>query len=53
MVAGALAAGHTVLDIWRRYADDVRGQPIPACGHFLPEEQPEEVASHLLAFLKT
>src|SRR4030095_231490 len=42
-----------VLDIWRRYADDVRGQPIPACGHFLPEEQPEEVANHLLAFLRS
>jgi haloacetate dehalogenase len=27
-----------VLDIWRHYADDVRGQPIAACGHFLPEE---------------
>ena len=41
-----------VLDIWRRYADDVRGQAVPACGHFLPEEQPDEVARHLLAFLK-
>lgn len=40
-----------VLDIWRQYADDVRGQPIAACGHFLPEEQPEEVTRHLLAFL--
>jgi haloacetate dehalogenase len=42
-----------VLDIWRRYADHVRGQPIAACGHSLPEEQPEEVANHLLAFLET
>ena len=40
-----------VLDIWRNYADDVRGQPIGACGHFLPEEQPEELTKHLLAFL--
>jgi haloacetate dehalogenase len=41
-----------VLDIWRRYADDVRGQPIPDCGHFLPEERPDELAAHLLAFLE-
>jgi haloacetate dehalogenase len=41
-----------VLDIWRRYADDVRGQPIADCGHFLPEERPDEVAQRLLAFLE-
>jgi pimeloyl-ACP methyl ester carboxylesterase len=41
-----------VLDIWRRYADDVHGQPIPDCGHFLPEEQPDQVAQLLLAFLE-
>lgn len=40
-----------ILDIWRQYADDVRGQPITACGHFLPEERPEEVTGQLLAFL--
>jgi haloacetate dehalogenase len=42
-----------VLDIWRRCADDVHGQPIPNCGHFLPEEQPDQVAQLLLAFLKS
>jgi haloacetate dehalogenase len=41
-----------VLDIWRRYAADVRGQPVAACGHFLPEEQPEEVARQPLTFLE-
>ena len=41
-----------VLDIWRRYADDVHGQPIPDCGHFLPEERPDQVAQLLLAFLE-
>ena len=40
-----------VLDIWREYATDVRGEAIPACGHFLPEEQPELVADRLQRFL--
>jgi haloacetate dehalogenase len=29
------------LDVWRDYADEVKGAAIPECGHFLPEEQPE------------
>jgi haloacetate dehalogenase len=40
-----------VVDIWREYATDVQGEPIQACGHFLPEEQPEVVAERLLRFL--
>jgi pimeloyl-ACP methyl ester carboxylesterase len=40
-----------VLDIWREYATDVQGEAIPACGHFLPEEQPELVADRLQRFL--
>lgn len=39
------------LDIWREYAEDVRGAAIPACGHFLPEEQPDAVLEHLRTFL--
>jgi haloacetate dehalogenase len=40
-----------VLDIWRGYAADVRGQAIADCGHFVPEERPAEVAGHLLRLL--
>jgi haloacetate dehalogenase len=40
-----------VLDIWREYANDVQGEAIQECGHFLPEEQPELVAERLLRFL--
>jgi haloacetate dehalogenase len=36
--------------VWRRWADDVRGGPIP-CGHFIPEEAPDELASSLVRFL--
>jgi pimeloyl-ACP methyl ester carboxylesterase len=39
-----------VLDIWRQVAMDVRGQLIPRCGHYLPEEQPEIVTGALLQF---
>jgi haloacetate dehalogenase len=35
---------------WREWADDVQGQPI-RCGHFLPEEAPEETLKALGGFL--
>jgi haloacetate dehalogenase len=40
-----------VLDIWKSYATDVVGDAIPACGHFLPEEQPDVVGERLMNFL--
>ena len=39
-----------VLATWREKAGDVRGGPLP-CGHFIPEEAPEELLSELLPFL--
>jgi haloacetate dehalogenase len=39
-----------ILTVWRERAVDVRGRAID-CGHFLPEEAPEETAAELLAFL--
>lgn len=39
-----------ILASWRARADDVTGGPID-CGHFLPEEAPDETAEALLAFL--
>ena len=38
------------LTVWREWAADVRGGPI-RCGHFLPEEAPDETAAALEAFL--
>jgi haloacetate dehalogenase len=38
-------------DIWRRYADDVTGTEIPDCGHFIPEERPDVLLTHLRKFL--
>jgi pimeloyl-ACP methyl ester carboxylesterase len=38
-------------EIWRAYAPDLRVAAIPACGHFVPEEQPQAVLEQLRAFL--
>ena len=45
----AQAAALGPLDTWRRWAGAVEGGPL-GCGHFLPEEAPDEVAAALLAF---
>ena len=46
-----LGEWYDVLQIWRDWADDVRGGPIDA-GHYLAEEAPEETAAQLLDFLR-
>jgi haloacetate dehalogenase len=38
-----------VISVWRQWADDVRGRAID-CGHYLAEEQPDEVAAELTSF---
>ena len=47
---GFVGSNYDVLDVWREYAVDVRGQALPG-GHFLPEEQPEATTAALLEFL--
>ena len=50
---GEFGKMHSLFDVvetWREKAGDVRGNPI-ACGHFIPEEAPEELLSDLLPFL--
>lgn len=42
--------GSAILHIWKAWADDVRGEPID-CGHFIPEEAPDELTERLLGFL--
>ena len=39
-----------MLSVWRERANDVRGKGLD-CGHFLPEELPEETTAELLEFL--
>nr|WP_235401363.1 alpha/beta hydrolase [Rubrobacter aplysinae] len=40
---------YDVMDIWRGWADDTRGRALD-CGHYLPEEAPEETYAELHAF---
>jgi haloacetate dehalogenase len=47
---GAVAAWYDPLEVWKGWADDLRGTAV-GCGHFLPEEAPAEAARHLLDFL--
>jgi haloacetate dehalogenase len=46
---GALEGWYEPLDVWRAWANDVRGGPI-SCGHFIPEEAPDETLRHLIEF---
>ena len=39
------------LPVWRRWADDVDGGPLPS-GHFIPEEAPEPLVASLRDFLQ-
>ena len=38
------------LTVWQRWAEAVRGGPLP-CGHFIPEEAPEALIASLRGFL--
>ena len=39
-----------IIETWKERAHDVRGKALD-CGHFLPEELPEETTAEILAFL--
>jgi haloacetate dehalogenase len=47
---GELGEWYDVLSIWRAWAGDVRGGALD-CGHYLPEEAPDETYEELRAFL--
>lgn len=48
---GVVGASYDVLATWREKALDVRGGALP-CGHYLPEEAPEQLVAELRAFFR-
>ena len=42
---------YDVLEVWKKYASNVEGKTL-ACGHFLPEEKPNEVIEEFINFFK-
>ncbi len=48
-LGGEKGLGDKVLMMAKLVAKDVEGEVIPDCGHFLPEERPEEVVRHIEA----
>ncbi|HEX4679935.1 MAG TPA: alpha/beta hydrolase [Gaiellaceae bacterium] len=50
-IGGAESSGDMVVDTMKLIADDVQGLVIPACGHWLAEQAPEEMLAALTAFL--
>jgi haloacetate dehalogenase len=45
-----LPAAGDVLAAWRPFAPQAFGEAIPACGHFIAEERPEQLLRHLFAY---
>jgi haloacetate dehalogenase len=43
--------GLGMLDVWKTWATDVVGEPLD-CGHFIPEERPEQFGPRLLKFFR-
>lgn len=48
---GKMHAIFDVLATWKEKADTVEGHPLP-CGHFIPEEMPDELMADLRTFLR-
>jgi haloacetate dehalogenase len=46
---GPIDRWYDVLSVWREWAENVEGRALP-CGHYLPEEAPDETAEALLSF---
>jgi pimeloyl-ACP methyl ester carboxylesterase len=50
-VGGETGVGDLMETTMRLVADDVRGVVVPRCGHYVPDERPEETVRLILEFL--
>ena len=50
-MGGAMTQGPKMLAMIQSVAEDVRGGPIPDCGHWIAEEKPEVLLAQLMEFL--
>ena len=48
---GAVGHWYDVLEVWRPWCEDLRGQAIEGAGHFLAEEKPAQTLAALRGFL--
>jgi pimeloyl-ACP methyl ester carboxylesterase len=51
-IGGELSRGDQVRQMLESVAEDVTGLVVPGCGHFVPEERPEQVVEQVLRCLK-
>ncbi len=51
-LAGETGVGDALRKTMAAVATDVRGEVLPGCGHYLPDEQPVEFAAKVAAFLR-
>lgn len=51
-LGGTKGLGDHVIAMVKMVAENVEGEVIPDCGHFVPEERPEEIVRHILALTK-
>ena len=42
--------GHGIVEAMRALANDVRGGVVADCGHYMPEERPDEISRALIGF---
>jgi len=51
-LGGDVGSAPNIHELMKPLCEDLRGGQIEACGHYIPEEQPEKLAAELMSFFK-